>query len=59
MKERIKEIFRKSPHSKLCKIRREYDEKITAPIKESIQSFSFHKTMNDLNMEVFEKVRLL
>ena len=57
MRERINEMFGKSPHSEISKLRREYEEKVTAPIKESIETFSFHKTMNYLNMEIFMKVR--
>ena len=52
MRERITEVFRKSPHREISKLRREYEEKVTAPIKESIETFSFHKTMNYLNMEI-------
>ena len=57
MRERIKEMFGKSPHSEISKLRREYEEKVTAPIKESIETFSFHTTMNYLNMGMFMKVR--
>ncbi len=57
MRTRIREIFGKSPHSEISKLRREYEEKVTAPIKESIETFSFHTTMNYLNMEMFMKVR--
>ena len=46
MRERIQELFGKSPHSAISKLRREYEEKVTAPIKENIKTFSFHKTMN-------------
>ena len=57
MRKRIREIFGKSPHSEISKLRREYEEKVTAPIKESIETFSFQKTMNYLNMEIFMRVR--
>ncbi len=57
MRERMKEMFGKSPHSEIYKLRSEYEEKVTAPIKESIETFSFHKTMNYLNMEIFMRVR--
>jgi hypothetical protein len=55
----IKEIFGQSKHGEINEIRRRYEEKVTAPIKESIQSFSFHETMNDANMEDLKMVRLL
>ena len=57
LNERISKIFGKSPHSEISKLRREYEEKVTAPIKESIETFSFHTTMNYLNMGMFMKVR--
>ena len=57
MRERINEMFGKSPHSEISKLRREYKEKVTTPIKESIETFSFHKTMNYLDMEIFMRVR--
>ena len=57
MRERIREIFGKSPHSEISKLRREYEEKVTAPIKESIETFSFHEKTNYLNMEIFTRVR--
>jgi hypothetical protein len=59
MKERIKEIFGQSKYSEINNIRRRYEEKVTAPIKESIKCFSFHETMNDASMEDLKMVRLL
>ena len=43
MRKKIMEIFGKSPHSEISKLRREYEEKVTSSIKESIETFSFHK----------------
>jgi hypothetical protein len=57
MRERIREMFGKSPQSEIYKLRREYEEKVTAPMKESIETFSFHEKTNYLNMEIFRKVR--
>lgn len=54
----IKKIFGQSKHKEINEIRKKYEEKVSAPIKESIQSFSFHETMNDANMEDLEMVRL-
>jgi hypothetical protein len=54
----IKNTFGQSKHKEINEIRKKYEEKVTAPIKESIQSFSFHETMNDANMEDLEMVRL-
>ena len=54
MRQRIREIFGKSPHSEISKLRREYEEKVTAPIKESIETFSFQKTMNYFEIQLKE-----
>ena len=48
MRKRIEEIFGQSAHSEISKLRREYEQKVTAPIQESLETFSFHKTMNYL-----------
>ncbi len=39
----IKEIFGQSKHGEINEIRRRYEEKVTAPIKESIETFLFTK----------------
>jgi hypothetical protein len=55
----IKKIFGQSKYKEINEFRRRYEEKVTAPIKESIQWFSFHETINDANMEDLKMVRLL
>jgi hypothetical protein len=57
LKAAIEEMFGQSAHSEINKLRREYEQKVTAPIQESLQTFDFHTTMNALNMKLFMQVR--
>ena len=57
LNERILEVFGQSAHKKINNLRRQYEQKVTAPIQESLETFSFHKTMNALNMKLFMQVR--
>lgn len=57
LKAAIEDMFGQSAHSEINKLRREYEQKVTAPIKESLQTFDFHTTVNALNMKLFMQVR--
>ncbi len=57
LKAAIEEMFGQSAHSEITKLRREYKQKVTAPIQESLQTFDFHTTMNALNMKLFMQLR--
>ena len=61
MTQRIRAVFYNSPpsqrHSDITEIRREYEQKVTAPITEHLDKFSFHQKTNEMNMQILKLVR--
>jgi hypothetical protein len=59
MKERIRAYFHhsRSAQSELVKIRREYEQKVTSPLMENLERFSFHEDTAEKNTQIFQLVR--
>ena len=59
MKERILAYFHhsRSAHSEIVKIRREYEQKVTSPLMENLERFSFHEDTAEKNTQIFQLVR--